>query len=63
VFIGAKLLLAPVIELPPSTSLAMILASVTLAVALSIRKSRREMARAPLPPGPVSPEREPPDAG
>jgi tellurite resistance protein TerC len=42
VFIGGKLLLAPVFELPPLTSLAMILASVTLAVAMSIRKTRRE---------------------
>ncbi len=63
VFIGAKLLLAPVFELPPSTSLAVILTSVTLAVALSIRKTRRELAGAPLPPGPVAPERVPPDAG
>ncbi len=42
VFIGAKLLLAPVVELPPLTSLAMILASVTLAIVLSIRKTRRD---------------------
>ncbi|MHB1191799.1 MAG: TerC family protein [Longimicrobiales bacterium] len=42
VFIGAKLLLAPVFELPPLTSLAVILASVTLAIAMSVRKARAE---------------------
>ncbi len=42
VFIGAKLLLEPVFELPPLTSLAVILASVTLAIAMSIRKTRAE---------------------
>jgi tellurite resistance protein TerC len=48
VFIGAKLLLAPVIELPPLTSLAVILGSVTLAIAMSVRKTRAEVqAEAP----------------
>lgn len=51
VFIGAKLLLAPVFELPPLTSLAVILTSVTLAIAMSIRKTRAQDnadARAPV---------------
>lgn len=42
VFIGAKLLLAPAYELPPLTSLALIVASVTAAIVASIRKTRRE---------------------
>ncbi|NJD20748.1 MAG: TerC family protein [Gemmatimonadetes bacterium] len=42
VFIGAKLLLAPVFELPPLTSLALILASVSVAIAASIRNPRRQ---------------------
>ena len=45
VFIGAKLLLARVIEVPPLTALALILVSVTLAVAMSIRETRRQPER------------------
>jgi len=45
VFIGAKLLFAPVYELPPLTSLAVILFSVTLAIVASIRKTSREASR------------------
>ena len=49
VFIGAKLLVAPVLHIPALTSLALIVVSVTLAVVLSIRKTRRE----PKPAAPV----------
>jgi tellurite resistance protein TerC len=45
VFIGAKLLLEPVFELPPLTSLGVILVSVTLAVGASVRKTRRDTNR------------------
>ena len=41
VFIGVKLLVAPLIEVPPLTSLALIVASVTLAIVASVLRTRR----------------------
>ena len=61
VFIGAKLLLARVVELPSLASLAVILASVTLAIVLSVLKARRE-PDSPRPPGRPTPDPTPPPA-
>jgi len=47
VFIGAKLLLAPVLHIPAGASLGVIFASVTLAVVVSVRETRRALKLRP----------------